>query len=65
MGLFGNDDDKAAAQAESDRLRNLPLVELAAEIMPAFGPDGINAKSGHQQGPMESPRGSCATARPR
>ena len=21
--------------------------------MPAFGPDGINAKAGHQQGPME------------
>jgi len=53
MGLFGGGEDKEAAQAESDRLRNLPLPELAAAIMPAFGPDGINAKSGHQQGPME------------
>ena len=57
MGLFGNKEEKrakeAAAQAESDRLLALPIDELAVEIMPAFGPDGINAKSGHRQGPTE------------
>lgn len=57
MGLFGNKDEKrakeAAAQAESERLMALPVADLAAEIMPAFGPDGINAGSGHRQGPME------------
>jgi hypothetical protein len=57
MGLFGHKEEKrakeAAAQAESDRLLALPVRELAVEIMPAFGPDGINAKSGHRQGPME------------
>lgn len=31
----------------------LSAQELAVEVMPAFGPDGINAKSGHRQGPME------------
>jgi len=57
MGLFGNKADKraktAAAEAESQRLLALSLPELAAEVMPAFGPVGINAKSGHRQGPTE------------
>jgi hypothetical protein len=57
MGLFGNKEEKAAkaaaAQAESERLIALPVADLAAEIMPAFGPDGIEAKSGHRQGPTE------------
>ena len=57
MGLFGNKADKqaktAAAEAESQRLLALSLPELAAEVMSAFGPAGINAKSGHRQGPME------------
>jgi hypothetical protein len=57
MGLFGS---RAAKQARADpadtevrRLVALSTHELAAEIMPAFGPNGINAKSGHQQGPTE------------
>jgi hypothetical protein len=58
MGLFGNKADKqaqgAALQAESERLGALPVHELAAELMPAFGPNGIGAKSGHRQGPMEA-----------
>jgi hypothetical protein len=57
MGLFGNSEEKkakeAAAQAESERLVGLPATDLATEIMPAFGADGIDAKSGHRQGPME------------
>ncbi len=57
MGLFGDKDEKrareAAAQAESERLAALPVAELAAAVMPAFGPDGIAAKGGHRQGPME------------
>ena len=57
MGLFGNKQEKrareAVAQGESDRLLALSVRELAAEVMPAFGPDGINAKSGHRQGPVE------------
>lgn len=42
--LFGNKEEKrnqdAAAQAEAERLLGLPLEDLAAEILPAFGPDG-------------------------
>lgn len=53
MGLFGSKEDKAAAQAESDRLAALPLADLAAEVMRAFGPDGLETKSGHQQGAMQ------------
>ena len=57
MGLFGskaqNQATAAAAEAESQRLRALPVRELAAEVMPAFGPHGINAKPGHRQGPVE------------
>ncbi|HWH19612.1 MAG TPA: hypothetical protein VN671_03700 [Solirubrobacterales bacterium] len=46
MGLFGskNKEDRraadAAAKAEADRLVALPVPDLAAEILPAFGPDG-------------------------
>jgi hypothetical protein len=44
MGPFGNKREKqeqeAAAKAEADRLLALPVPELAAEILPAFGPDG-------------------------
>jgi hypothetical protein len=57
MGLFGDKAQKqanaAAAEAESERLGAMPVVELAVEIMAAFGPNGINAKSGHRQGPFE------------
>jgi hypothetical protein len=42
--LFGNKSEKAeeeaAAEAEAGRLASLTATELAAEIMPAFGPDG-------------------------
>lgn len=44
MGLFGNKEEKraedAAAEAEADRLAALPVADLAAVILPAFGPDG-------------------------
>jgi hypothetical protein len=44
MALFGNKQDKAAqdaaAQAEAARLVGLPAASLAAEVLPAFGPDG-------------------------
>jgi hypothetical protein len=42
--LFGNKREQAAqaaaAQAEMDRLCALPAVELAAEILPGWEPDG-------------------------
>jgi hypothetical protein len=54
---FGDKEAKAtqaeAAQAESDRLVALPVPALAAEIMPAFGPDGLQTRTGHQQGAMQ------------
>ena len=53
VGLFGNEVKDAAAQAESERLLALPLRALAAEVMLAFGKNGINAKPGHRQGPIE------------
>lgn len=31
----------------------MSAADLAAEIMPAFGPTGMNITSGHQQGPMQ------------
>lgn len=55
--LFGNKDEKrareAAASAETERLVRLSVADLAAEIMPAFGPDGLQTRSGHRQGPVE------------
>jgi hypothetical protein len=57
VALFGNREEKAekeaAAQAELDRLSALSQPELGAEIMRAFGPDGLQTKSGHRQGPIE------------
>ncbi len=57
MGLFGNREEKrareTAAQLESERLAALPVADLAAEIMPAFGPGGIEARPGHQRGAMQ------------
>ncbi len=42
--LFGNKAEKAAdeaaAKAEAERLVSLPALELAVEIMPAFGSEG-------------------------
>ena len=44
MALFGKSEEKAAqdqaAQAEAERLQSLPATELAAALMPVFGPDG-------------------------
>lgn len=48
MGLFGNKEEKRAqddaAKAEGDRLAGLPVADLAADLaaamLPAFGPDG-------------------------
>jgi hypothetical protein len=41
--LFGKSEEKiaqeAAAQAAFERLSALPVADLAAEILPAFGPD--------------------------
>lgn len=46
MALFGNKEEKAqqeqAAQAEAERLSSLPVRELAAEVLRAYGPDGPN-----------------------
>jgi hypothetical protein len=57
VALFGNREEKAAkvaeAQGELDRLAGLQQPELGAEIMRAFGPDGLQTKSGHRQGPIE------------
>jgi hypothetical protein len=57
VGLFGDKGEKrareAAAQVESERLAGLPVAELAAAVLPAFGPEGIGAKSGHQQGAIQ------------
>jgi hypothetical protein len=57
VALFGNREGKsekeAVAGAELDRLVALSLPELGAEIMPAFGTDGLQARSGHRQGPAE------------
>jgi hypothetical protein len=42
--MFGNTEEKraqeAAASAEAQRVIGLPIDQLAAEILPAFGPDG-------------------------
>ena len=43
----------AAARAESERLIALPIGELAVEILPAFGPSGMNIRIGSQRGPRE------------
>src|ERR1700742_5302519 len=46
MGIFGSKNkvekqaQDAAAQDEADRLVSLPVADLAAEMLPAFGPDG-------------------------
>ena len=53
MGLFASKEEKDSAQAESDRLKGLPVVDLATEVMEAFGPDGLQINSGHQQGAVQ------------
>ncbi len=48
MGLFGNKEEKAAEEAAGaaavERLNSLSTEELAAELMPAFQPDGARSK---------------------
>ncbi len=57
MWPFGDSDEKvsknAAAQQETDRLVALSPADLASEVMPAFGPEGMEVKSGHQAGAMQ------------
>lgn len=51
MGIFGNKGEKtaedAAASKEFERLTALPRPDLAAEIMPVFGPDGPEPSRGN------------------
>lgn len=62
--MFGNKAEKAAAgdaaQAHVDRLVALPLPDLAAEILPAFGPTGMQIKSGRRAGAFEVSEWLCA-----
>jgi hypothetical protein len=57
MGLFGNNEEKAAKEAagaaEVERLEGLSADELAAELMPAFGPDGAKSKGEQGTPPMQ------------
>jgi hypothetical protein len=57
MGLFGNKEEKAAKEAagaaEVERLEGLSADELAAELMPAFGPDGAKSKGEQGTPPMQ------------
>jgi hypothetical protein len=57
MGLFGNKEQKAAKEAagaaEVGRLEGLSADELAAELMPAFGPDGAKSKGEQGTPPMQ------------
>lgn len=57
MSLFGRNPEKAAqaaaAEAELERLRSLPVEELAVAILPALGPDGIpHARAGIRVQPL-------------
>jgi hypothetical protein len=60
MSLFGRGDkdgsqatDQAIAQAEVDRLVALSPVELAVELLAAFGPDGARSKGKTGVAPMQ------------
>jgi len=53
MPHFANKEMKESAQAESDRLKALPIEDLAIEVMSAFGPDGIRIDSGHLRGAVQ------------
>jgi hypothetical protein len=44
--MFGNSDEKATARAECERFSALPVAELAAAILPAFGPDAKRPANG-------------------
>jgi hypothetical protein len=57
--MFGNKnkEEKAAKElagsAEVERLTSLPVPELAAELMLAFGPDGAKSKGSSGTPPMQ------------
>src|SRR5713226_6476248 len=55
--MFGKKDERAArsaaARESADRLLSLPVADLAAEIMPAFGPDGVSTKYGQRIGALQ------------
>lgn len=55
--LFGNKQEKAeqeaAASAEFERLTTLPARELAATILPAWGPDGVHRSKGGGVGSVQ------------
>jgi|ERR1022692_1373699 hypothetical protein len=55
--MFGNKQEKAAqdaaARAEADRLVALPVAELAAAIMPVFGPNGAPTTGGRRIGALQ------------
>jgi hypothetical protein len=44
--VFKRDDTLTSAAAELERPVALPASELAAEILPAFGPDGVRGVTG-------------------
>jgi hypothetical protein len=52
--MFGNKQEKAdqdaAALVEAERLLGLPVPDLAAEIMRAFGPGGVPTTGGRRIG---------------
>jgi hypothetical protein len=57
VGLFGNKEEKAAKEAagaaEVERLVGLSADRLAAELLPAFGPDGARSKGKQGTPPMQ------------
>ena len=56
--MFRKSEEKAAREAagrvEFERLMALPVAELARELMPAFGPDGLRPLHGGDSGPPAS-----------
>ena len=57
MVMFGKKNERAArgaaAREAADSLLSLPVAALAAEIMPAFGPDGVSTKYGQRIGALQ------------
>ncbi|HEX4009551.1 MAG TPA: hypothetical protein VHX62_06070 [Solirubrobacteraceae bacterium] len=47
MALFGKSEEKkaqeAAVQEEIARIKSLPVAEVAAQLLPALGPDGVGS----------------------
>ncbi len=56
--LFRKSEEKAAREeagrGEFERLVALPVTDLASELMPAFGPDGLQPLHGRDSGPPAS-----------